>query len=459
MSKKNIDFQRILKNKNNQKGITLIALVITIVILIILATISINFIFNGGLIDRAEQARDYYQNDEAYTDESVSNLTGYIDGLINGIEGGSGGGGTGGGSAVDQTPTPIEEVTKGQNFSTTTKVADETDDIFYVPGGFAISEESPNEIDDGIVITDGTNEFVWISVPEINTMYTVSDEPITLGASAGVTATTNVYSNLTVRDGDSYDPAVPGADSGIREPDILTSTSYGDASTTENIGINLIQEVLGITGSTNEEILNNFAQSLVDEYNATYTSINTYGGFYIGRYELTGDMNNPTVQAHQPVLDASVAGSWYGLKKACSNVVSSDYAQTTMVYGNQWDQVMSFITDPDAEEGKTEVQVNEDSSEWGNYNNSTGAAQENLGSLQSSRTNEAWQAKNIYDLAGNYFEWTQEASSNYSRLLRGGSYDSSGSAIPASDREAGYGGIPYNSDSRLSSRPALYIVK
>ena len=79
----------IKKQRNRQRGITLIALVITIVILIILATISINFIFNGGLIDRAEQARDYYQNDEAYTDESISNLTGYIDGLVNEIESGT----------------------------------------------------------------------------------------------------------------------------------------------------------------------------------------------------------------------------------------------------------------------------------------------------------------------------------------------------------------------------------
>ena len=57
--------------------------------MIILATISINFVFNGGLIDRAEQARDYYQNDTEYTDDSISNLTDYIDGLVNGIEAGS----------------------------------------------------------------------------------------------------------------------------------------------------------------------------------------------------------------------------------------------------------------------------------------------------------------------------------------------------------------------------------
>lgn len=42
-----------------EEGITLIALVITIVILIILATVSISIIFaEGGLIDRAQQAKD-----------------------------------------------------------------------------------------------------------------------------------------------------------------------------------------------------------------------------------------------------------------------------------------------------------------------------------------------------------------------------------------------------------------
>ena len=70
----------------NQNGITLVALVITIVILIILATISISFAFNGGLIDRAEQAREYYQNDTAHTDEKLDEITTNIDALIDRVE-------------------------------------------------------------------------------------------------------------------------------------------------------------------------------------------------------------------------------------------------------------------------------------------------------------------------------------------------------------------------------------
>ena len=46
-----------MKNKNNQKGITLIALVITIIILLILAGISIAALTNTGLFEKAKDAK------------------------------------------------------------------------------------------------------------------------------------------------------------------------------------------------------------------------------------------------------------------------------------------------------------------------------------------------------------------------------------------------------------------
>lgn len=65
----------------SEKGITLVALVITIVILIILATVSISFAVNGGLFDKAQRGADMYKDsaeDEAQTlnvvDKSFSNL-------------------------------------------------------------------------------------------------------------------------------------------------------------------------------------------------------------------------------------------------------------------------------------------------------------------------------------------------------------------------------------------------
>ena len=67
----------------NQKGITLVALVITIIILIILATVAISFAFgNNGLVNRAEDARDYYANDTSYTDQSITNVEYYLNDIL-----------------------------------------------------------------------------------------------------------------------------------------------------------------------------------------------------------------------------------------------------------------------------------------------------------------------------------------------------------------------------------------
>ena len=67
----------------NQRGITLVALVITIIILIILATVAISFAFgNEGLVNRAEQASDMYANDTKYTDDSITNVEHYINDIL-----------------------------------------------------------------------------------------------------------------------------------------------------------------------------------------------------------------------------------------------------------------------------------------------------------------------------------------------------------------------------------------
>ena len=67
----------------NQRGITLVALVITIIILIILATVAISFAFgSNGLINRAEDAKQYYANDTKYTEQSITNVEAYIDGIL-----------------------------------------------------------------------------------------------------------------------------------------------------------------------------------------------------------------------------------------------------------------------------------------------------------------------------------------------------------------------------------------
>ena len=188
------------------------------------------------------------------------------------------------------------------------------------------------------------------------------------------------------------------------------------------------------------------ADAMVAEYNATYTSIEQHDGFYIGRYELTGSVDSPTVQKDQTVLTDQ---NWYNLKKACTNVITGTQygAQSEMTYGNQWDEVMDWLkkTKFVGDEGK----VDTDSSSWGNYE-VNGVD----GEKQKSGSNPAWQANNIYDLAGNCWEWTQEAILTFCRVIRGGGYDRSGSNSPVSDRN---NNVPYDVDSVYSSRVALYV--
>ena len=66
-----------------EKGITLVALVITIVIIVILATITINMAFgDNGLIKQAELARDLASNSTIYEEESMANLTAYMNEMM-----------------------------------------------------------------------------------------------------------------------------------------------------------------------------------------------------------------------------------------------------------------------------------------------------------------------------------------------------------------------------------------
>ena len=74
---------------------------------------------------------------------------------------------------------------------------------------------------------------------------------------------------------------------------------------------------------------------------------------------------------------------------------------------------------------------------------------------KTSRKNETWKANNIYDLAGNAIEWTQEARYTGGRVSRGGSSYYLGSERPASGRN---NNNPNNTNVDYSSRPALYLA-
>ena len=73
---------------------------------------------------------------------------------------------------------------------------------------------------------------------------------------------------------------------------------------------------------------------------------------------------------------------------------------------------------------------------WGNYSNSVGGAATDSGDLQISGTSEYWKVNNIYDLAGNVWEYTQENHSQNStgHVGRGDCYSSIADTFSAASR-------------------------
>ena len=217
----------------------------------------------------------------------------------------------------------------------------------------------------------------------------------------GVETTTNVYSRLRIRDVDKekYTSVKPGNTSSVREPDVLSM--YDIKST--------YYQELGY-GSTKE-----MADAFVQEYTDMYESIKKYGGFYIGRYELTGTVETPTVK----VGIVLASQNWYKMRKLCTEIIKNNAnVASTMIYGVEWDETMNWLKNTIF--SSSPEKVDEDSSSWGNYDNSSGAAAiEGAGEKQETGYSEAWSVNHIYDLAGNCYENTQEAVNTSSRFLRG----------------------------------------
>ena len=179
-----------------------------------------------------------------------------------------------------------------------------------------------------------------------------------------------------------------------------------------------------------------------------------YGGFYIGRYE-AGIPEGDTSPNNKKGIPVSKKGAivWTGIiytnaEANAESMISNEYVQTGLLTGKAWDTTCHWIED--SLKGINESASLTDSRYYGNHKDSVEPANENSGTKRTAGFSENWKVKNIYDLAGNVWEWTSEA--NSSRFLnRGGSCSSD---LPVSYR---YYNIASYTNFDIGFRPRLYI--
>ena len=418
------------KRVKGNSGITLIALVVTIVVLIILATVSILAVFgDNGIIARAQKAKDIHEEGKAYETNILDDYASYIGNYLDGKGGNQGGDGK-------------VTLPDGWNGDKVNPVKSEDNIVVPVPKGYTASTVTGEKsVSSGFVIkegndgskTEGINEFVWVPVSNISDIY---DEANNAGQLWDF-GTSSSPKNPAVKQ--TYPTT---QNSGYREPDVVTKASSGSDSTSggyyDAVSTNLQQAGLSASATAST-----FKTQLQNEFNEMIKSVKTYGGFYIGRYE-TGNLSQTKAVVQKNNSDINNQ-TWYTMYKVCKTIKANDNVATSMLWGCQWDATLRWMQTS----SNSEVANFPTNSEGkGNYKDTNGNSPIPTGS------NSSYSVNNIYDMAGNVFDWTMEAYSTALRVIRGGDYSGTGSAYPASDRNSN---APVDSFSNHGCRSTLYV--
>jgi len=154
-------------------------------------------------------------------------------------------------------------------------------------------------------------------------------------------------------------------------------------------------------------------------------SVKKYGGFYISRYNISKSLERKP-QSVKGVIPW-VGINFYGAKKVASILEDNEAVKSHLTFGAEYDSVLAWLIKSKA---RTFKEIVEDSTEWGNHSNTKNSGETVLvtGSC------EEWCDNNIYDLAGNVEEWTQEKNEDALRVNRGCSYKDDGKSFPVSYR-------------------------
>ena len=503
------------------KGITLIALVITIIVLLILAGVAISMLTGeNGILKQATSAKD--KTDKSEFEEQVKlavmaskvNDEGVIDlttleaeiGKIKGTEITKNGTENNLPWTVKKGSYEVTITADGVTTNTTGKDDSKKDEDTKIDYGTKTPAEDKRTVKEqataakpegstidsttnentGIVMKDSNdNEWVWVEVPA--TVFT------------SATNSTD-YDNIKA---DLIEYASDYREGSNGQGEYWTDEWYAkDGSTL------VTASTEGLTEA--QKLLNNGCGLTYNEYNTKYqkmlSSIYTNKGFYIGRYE-AGIAGSDTDTSLARYADSARITS--SLPKAVSkqnmipynfvycreaqqlaNGMSTGNKTSSLMFGIQWDLVCKFLEvkgNWDTTTNTAQYYIKENSSSWGNYRNSSitlsrgkynanpsssssiwtpfntdtenyvtnSVTANNKGILLTTGASEYTNKMNIYDFAGNEYEWTLETKTNTFGPCshRGGFYLYGGSNTPASYR--GHDDTAATS-AAIGLRPSLY---
>ena len=527
-----------LKKSNN--GITLIALVITIIVLLILAGVSIAMLTGeNGILNKAttakqkteevtaeervklEVAGSLGENGKLDTDLLNENLRNNVDGLTyNGkaiTEKG-----VADENRIDSFPAEVNVdgydiiINENGSASTILRMAEyQTDDTKpYLPGK-DFSHVEGTDLTTGLVVTDGTNYWTWIEVPKTAVFKTAKSEKdfeniekdletYTTTGQFGDEGALNIdRKGYTDQWYDYYGASYDG-NSQYSQVRFLDANKFNEAKTyygaiysdetgttpVESFGNESTTYYVRIDNKLNDNRGCGLTYSEYKDLKQTMlSSVYRNGGFWIGQYEAGADSYPAKEDNSRTLVIAQGKYPYNYITCANAQIKSSqinngDYTSSLM-FGIQWDLVLKHLQ---VRGGMSQTDLTSNSTNWGNHSNATFTIEngqyttssttadsfkdytedtsgyvesstklKNKSVLLTTGANASQNCKmNIYDIAGNEYEWTLERSTSaYGQCTsRDGYYSSIGSYyFPASCR--GYNSTPHSNYNIPSAQ--LYI--